>query len=291
MKLGFIGFGEVGFEISRGLNKEGLSGIVAYDPLWIDQQCGKLMNQRAQEAGVILLDTPTAVAKQSDVIIGAVPGSEALKAAMDAIPPLDNGKIYFDVSTSSALTKKKIAEAVRAKRSFFVDGAMMGPVSVQKHKVPTLISGSGCDKLIPLLTRYHMSLEKVSDIPGDAISIKLVRSIYMKGVASLAVEMLEAAAKLKVETLVLKSISGTMNATPFVETLDWLIPATAIHARRQAHEMVDVTEMMKEIGVEPTMTEATTKRLQWLVGKNLKEKFREKKPCRWEDVVQAWTDN
>ena len=49
MKLGFIGFGEVGFEISRGLNKEGLSGIVAYDPLWIDQKCGKLMNQRAQE--------------------------------------------------------------------------------------------------------------------------------------------------------------------------------------------------------------------------------------------------
>lgn len=288
MKLGFIGFGEVGYEISRGLKAEGLSGIVAFDSMAGDPKYGAQINQRAQEAGVSLLATPCEVAKHCDVVIGAVPGSRALQAAMDVIPGLAKGKIYVDVSTSAAPTKKKIAEAVAKKEADFVDGAMMGPLSVQQHKVPTLISGSGCEKLVSLLTPYNMSLEKVSDTPGDAISVKLVRSVYMKGMASLAVEMLEAAAKLKVERLVLDSISATVNAAPFEDTLNWLIPATAIHAQRQAHEMTDVTAMLKEIGVAPTMTEATTKRLLWLVDKGLKEKFREKKPGGWVDVVQAW---
>jgi 3-hydroxyisobutyrate dehydrogenase-like beta-hydroxyacid dehydrogenase len=288
MKLGFIGFGEVGFEISRGLKAEGLSGIVAFDPMATDPKYGAQINQKAQEANVSLLAFPREVAEHCDVVIAAVPGSRALQAALDVIPGLAKGKIYVDVSTSAAPTKKKIAEAVAKTEADFVDGAMMGPLSVQRHKVPTLISGNGCEKLISLLTPYNMSLEKVSDTPGDAISVKLVRSVYMKGMAALAVEMLEAAAKLKVERLVLDSISKTVNAAPFEDTLNWLIPATAIHAQRQAHEMTDVTAMLNEIGIAPTMTEATTKRLLWLVDKDLKEKFREKKPGGWADVVQAW---
>lgn len=288
MKLGFIGFGEVGFEISRGLKAEGLSGIVAFDPMAGDAKYGPPINQRAKEAGVSLLAKARAVAEHCDVVIGAVPGSRALQAALDVIPGLSKGKIYVDVSTSAAPTKKKVAEAVAAKEADFVDGAMMGPLSVQRHKVPTLISGSGCEKLIGLLAPYNMALEKVSDTPGDAISVKLVRSVYMKGMASLAVEMLEAAAKLRVERLVLDSISATVNAAPFEATLNWLIPATAIHAQRQAHEMADVTAMLKEIGVAPTMTEATATRLLWLADKGLKEKFREKKPGGWADVVEAW---
>ena len=32
MILGFIGFGEVGFELARGLKQEGLTEIIAFDP-------------------------------------------------------------------------------------------------------------------------------------------------------------------------------------------------------------------------------------------------------------------
>ncbi|MDR3589173.1 MAG: NAD(P)-binding domain-containing protein, partial [Negativicutes bacterium] len=224
MKLGFIGFGEVGFEISRGLKEEGLGGIIAFDPQARDPKHGKAVQERAKEAGVRLVETGADVERQADVINAAVPGSRALQAALDVVPELTGGKIYLDVSTSSAPTKKKIAEAVQAKKAGFVDGAMMGALSLNRHKVPTLVSGAASDELIRLLTPYHMSLEKVSDIPGDAISVKLVRSIYMKGMASLAVEMLDAATKLQVEELVLKSVSSTLNAAPFEETLDWLMP-------------------------------------------------------------------
>lgn len=288
MKLGFIGFGEVSYEMASGLKKEGLTDIVAYDPLQQDLKFSNLVNSRATNAGVRLLGTPTEVVKEAEIIFAAVPGSKALQAAIDVVSALYAGKLYVDVSTSSPQTKKNIAKAVESTGALFVDGAMMGGLSIYQHKVPTLVSGRGSDQYMALMAAYHMSLEKVSDNPGDAIAVKLVRSIYMKGIASLAVEMLEAAANLGVDSLVLKSISDMMDAASFEEMMDFLVCASAIHAERQVHEMVDVRDMLIEMGIEPIMTIATEQRLRWLASKDLKEKFSGKKPDSWQKVVDAW---
>ena len=195
MKLGFIGFGEVSFEISRGLKTEGLQDIIAFDPLRNDPKFGSLVQDRAATAGVTLLKTPAEVVAVADVIIAAVPGSKALQAAESIVGELAKGKIYADVSTSSPTAKQKIASFIEPTGARFVDGALMGGLTLQQHKVPTLVSGSGASQFIQIMTPYHMALEKVSDKAGDAIAIKLIRSVYMKGVASLEVEMLEAADK------------------------------------------------------------------------------------------------
>ena len=107
MKLGFIGFGEVGFELGRGLRQSGLTDILAFDPLLDDERFGGLVRNRAEEAGVTLLASPAAVIRQVDVIIAAVPGSQAVSAAQTAAPSLAPGQIYADVSTSTAAGKKK----------------------------------------------------------------------------------------------------------------------------------------------------------------------------------------
>lgn len=288
MNLGFIGFGEVGFELARGLKQEGLSGVVAFDPMAGDAKYGPLVQNRAKEADVALLPTPQAVAKAAEVIIAAVPGSKALAAALDLAPALKPNQVYADVSTSTAARKKQMALAIESVGALFTDGALMGGLSMQHHKVPTLLSGSGSDSFIRLLSPFGMSLTKVSDIAGDAIAIKLVRSIAMKGLASLAVETLAAATKLGVDTAVLRSIEDTLSAASFKETLDWLVTASAVHAERQVHEMNDVMLMMQEIGVEPTMTQATTRRLEWLAAKNYKAKFQGKKPREWQEVADCW---
>jgi len=288
MKLGFIGFGEVGYEISRGLKTEGLQGIVAYDIAQEEPKLGQLVRERAAKTEVTLLDTPSAVVNAADVIIAAVPGSEAVKAAESAIASLCKGKIYVDVSTSSPTAKQKIAALVEPTGALFADAGMMGALPLKQHKVPTLLSGSGASQYIEMMSPYHMSLEKVSDKAGDAIAIKLVRSVYMKGVMSLSVEMLEAATKLGVENLVLDSLSNTLDGLSFLETINYLVPSSAIHAGRQSHEMSDCMVMLNDIGVKPTMTKSTMLRLQWLADKKLKEIFQGKVPAKWEEVVQAW---
>ena len=288
MNLGFIGFGEVGFELARGLKQEGLSGIVAFDPMTGDAKYGPLVQSRAKEADVALLPTPQAVATTAEVIIAAVPGSKALAVALELAPALKPNQVYADVSTSTAANKKQMALAIESVGALFADGALMGGLSMQRHKVPTLLSGSGSERFIDLLSPFGMSLTKVSNIAGDAIAIKLVRSIAMKGLASLAVETLAAATKLGVDTAVLRSIEDTLSAASFKETLDWLVTASAVHAERQVHEMNDVMLMMQEIGVEPTMTQGTTRRLEWLAAKKYKARFHGKKPREWQEVADCW---
>lgn len=287
MNLGFIGFGEVAFEVSRGLKTEGVQEIVAYDVMKNDPKYGSFVQERAAKAAVPLLSIPEEVVRVADVIISAVPGAYALQAAEGIVAELNGHKIYADVSTSSPTTKQKIATLIAPTGAGFVDGALMGRLTAEHHKVPTLVSGSGASKFIDLMAPYHMSLKKVSDKAGDAIAIKLVRSVYMKGIASLQVEMLEAATKLQVQDLVLASVSNTMDAAPFAKTMNMLVTAGAIHAERQSHEMKDCMVMLQDLGIASIMTEATMLHLKYLASKNLKDKFHGEIPDNWEAVTQA----
>jgi len=193
-----------------------------------------------------------------------------------------------DVSASSPEVKRKIWEEIKNTEVMFVDAAMLGPLPVYQHKVPMLVSGSGSDLFMQVMKPYGMDFEKVSDIPGEATGIKLVRSIVMKGLPALFIEALEAASIMKVDHLVLKSLAASLNACSFEQTFNRLITGSAIHAQRRAHEMLNVIEMLEGIKVKPTMSKATFERLSWLASKNLKEKFGGKTPKEWREVVSAW---
>lgn len=290
MKLGFIGFGEVGFEMATGFKGEGLEGILAYDVMQGHPQFGALLQERVAKSGVTLVAAPEDVLSQVDVVIVAVPGDKALETAKGLKKDLKAGLLYVDVSASSPDVKKKIDAEVKDLGVDFVDGAMLGSLPLYKHKVPTLISGQGKDRLAEVMAPYHMKLEKISDVPGEATAIKLIRSIFMKGLPALFVEVLEAASQMKVDHLVLQSLAGTMNACPFEETFNRLVTGSAVHAARRAHEMLNVMEMLNGLHIKPTMAQATHERLNWLASKNIKEKFNGKTPATWQEVVAAWQE-
>lgn len=291
MKLGFIGFGEVGFEMAKGFGKAGLTEILAYDIMQKHPTFGALVDERVRESGVTMCTTPQDVLDNVDIVIVAVPGGKALQTASEQKSLLKRGTIYADVSASSPAIKRQIWDEIKETGVLFVDGAMLGSLVVSQQKVPTLVSGNGSDLFIERMTPYGMDLEKISEIPGEATAIKFVRSIFMKGLPALLVEVLEAASVMKVDHLVLKSIAGTMNACSFEETMNRLVTGSAVHAERRAHEMLDVVEMLENIQVRPTMSKATHERLIWLADKKIKEKFGGKTPKEWQQVVKVWGES
>jgi len=291
MRLGFIGFGEVGSEMSKGLKDAGLDRILAYDELQEHAVYGKLIKERAKASSVMLRSSAEEILKDLDLVIVAVPGDKALQTAKEIVPFLKKGMVYVDVSASSPEVKRKIWENIQYSEVSFVDGAMLGPLPVYQHKVPTLISGNGSDQYMQLMKPYGMDLEKISDVPGEATGIKLVRSIIMKGLPAIFIEAMEAASLMKVDHLVLKSVAASMNASPFEQIFNRLVTSSAIHAQRRAHEMKNVIEMLESINVKPTMSKATYDRLTWLASKNLKEKFSGKTPKDWREVVDSWENS
>ncbi|MCR8929635.1 prephenate dehydrogenase/arogenate dehydrogenase family protein [Priestia megaterium] len=287
MKLGFIGFGEAAFELSVGLKQEGLEIIFAHDVMLDHPTFGPQIKGRAIQAQVELLASPEEVLDQVDVVMVAVPADKAYEVSELLKPHLKKGCIYVDVSASTPAVKQKINNTIQEKNAFFVDAAMLGPLPVYKHKVPISASGNGVDQLISLMTSYGMNITKVSENPGDASAVKLIRSIYMKGVAALCLELLEAAHELNVEELVLDSLSETLDSKSFKETMNRLVTGTSIHALRRSIELDGSIQMLETSNLNSVMSKAAKNKLEALARLNLKEKFKGQKPDHWLEVIKA----
>lgn len=287
MKIGFIGFGEAAYNISLGLKGEGITGIIAFDKMAGDTVMGKMVAGRALEAEVTLKETAKEVAKQADIIFSAVPSSFALDVCEEIKDVLDAGKIYADVSASTPAVKEKIWNSIKATGVKFVDAAMLGSLPKDKHQVPITASGSGAENLKELMTPYGMKITTAGGKAGAASAIKLVRSIYMKGIASLMVEMLQAADAYDVSEEVVSSIAKSMDNIPFTSHLDRLVTGTAIHCHRRAAELKGSIDMLEECGFSSAMTKAAKERMEGMEKFGFAARYAEKKPGGWEEIINV----
>lgn len=289
VKLGFIGFGEAAYEMSCGFKAEG-SGVEirAFDVAYEKNKMN--FDLRAEKAGVTLVESLEDLIRDSEVIMSMVPTAYTLTTAMDALKHVKTGQLFADASTSLPNDMVVIAKAAADRGLEFTDAAMLGSLPKDKHKVPILVSGTGADRFLELMKPLGMDIEKVSDKAGDASAIKLTRSIYMKGLATLMTETLMCAYKNNIQDKIIESISGSLDGEKFIVTANRLISGNAIHSERRTHEMESVIEFAEECGIRPTMTIATKKSLEELNDLNLREYFRDSKPKGYMDVMKAMHD-
>lgn len=286
MRVGFIGYGEAAYEMSKGLKKEGLQEILAFDVMHDHEVFGDLIRRRSEDAKVKLVFSPKDVIDNSQIVIVAVPGSKALDTAKNLYEYLNDDIIYVDVSASTVKVKKDIWDLIKGKTNRFVDGAMLGPLPMHQHKVPIAASGTGTDEFIQMMSVYGMKIEKVSESAGDATAIKLIRSIFTKGLSSLLLEIIEISSKTGVTDRVIKSISSSIDEVSFEYTINRLLTSGAIHAERRAHELVGSIEMMNEYNVDSIMSQAAKVKLELFAGKNLNEIFEGKTPKSYKEFTQ-----
>ncbi|MDN5347543.1 MAG: hypothetical protein PWP65_1107 [Clostridia bacterium] len=287
LKLGIIGFGEVGSGFARGLKESGLHNIVAYDKFWDTEPFGPLIQKRAREAGVKLVDDLGELAQNCNLLIVAVATSVAKEVALETSRWLKKGQLYVDVSSSAPALKKELHDIVTPTGCKFVDVAIVGPLPVYGHKVPMLACGDGAELFKELCSPYGMDITVIGKHPGQASAIKMFRSIFMKGIEALFLEMLLAAYKYNADEQVLASIAETLEKTPFIASANRYVTGDAIHAARRVHEMEGVISTLREMGIEPIMSEATKRRLEWSAGLGLKEYFGGQTPSSYKEVLAA----
>ena len=164
---------------------------------------------------------------------------------------------------------------------------MLGSLPKDKHKVPITASGNGAKVFQELMTPYGMKITLAGDKAGAASAIKLVRSIYMKGIAALMIEMLEAANAYGVEDEVIASISKSMDNIPFTSHLDRLVKGTAIHCKRRAAELKGSIAMLEECGRTAEMTTAAKEKMENLVSYDFAALNVEQPIQGWKDVLDV----
>lgn len=285
IKLGFIGFGEAAYNISAGLLSEGITGIIAYDTMADIHPMCELIHQRAKEAEVTLFSGIEDIARQAEIIIVSVPSSYTMEVCRSLVGSLHPGQLYVDVGASTPEIKKKEWELLKYTGVLFSDSAMLGSLPLERHKVPIVASGNGAEMFRDLFTPYGMKVNVVGENPGEASAIKLVRSIFMKGIAALMIEMLEGSEAHNVSEQVINSISASLDGIAFKDHLKRLVTGTAIHAHRRAAELGGSIKMLEEAGLSCHMTEASQKRHAMLEQYGFAERFVDSKPNGWKEIL------
>ena len=287
MNIGFIGFGEAAYNIALGFSQNGTTGIRANDAMMNHPVMGQQVHTRAAEAQVELVEDAKEVARWADVLFAAVPSSFTMDVCNTVKDVLRPGQIYADVSASTPATKIAIWDKIKDTGVLFADAAMLGSLPQDKHRVPITASGNGAAKFKETMEPLGMRITLAGEKAGSASAIKLVRSIFMKGIASLMIETMQAADAYDVSKEIVASLSKSLDGIPFEQHLNRLVTGTAIHCSRRAAELKGSIAMLEESKLSPDMATAAKHRHEALAPYKFAEKYVSSKPAGWQEIIEA----
>jgi 3-hydroxyisobutyrate dehydrogenase-like beta-hydroxyacid dehydrogenase len=230
LRVAVLGLGEAGSRLAADLASAG-ADVHSYDPT---------TGGAAAEA-----------VAGSDVVLSVNTSEAALEAAESARAALGADAVFADLNTASPARKREIAKVVGGER--FADVALLGPVPARGIATPALASGPGAQAFADALEPLGMPVDVVSDRVGDAATLKLLRSVFMKGLAASAVESVRAAEAAGHAEWLKQEIAAVIGRP----LLDRLLAGSQAHATRRVDEMEAASDVLRELGIEPRIAEAS----------------------------------
>ncbi|GAB3324187.1 NAD(P)-dependent oxidoreductase [Geodermatophilus aquaeductus] len=233
--IAVLGLGEAGSEIARDLVAAG-ADVRGYDPLGIVVD------------GVAPRGSEAEAVADADLVLSVNSSHDAMTALGNALPALRPGTLWADLNTASPGLKVALAERAAGHGVDVVDVALMSPVPGRGLRTPMLVSGEAADRYVGLVTALGAEAEVQEGPVGTAISRKLLRSVFYKGLAAAVVEALRGAEAAGCADWLRGNIAAELTGFD-ARTVDRLVEGTRVHARRRADEMAAATEQLEELGV------------------------------------------
>ena len=262
----FIGFGEAATAFTKGWCGADLApALKAYDVKTDDDALkdSKLADYNAQkiEGCIDAKDAITGAA----LIFSMVTADQAAAAAANTALYIEQGQYYFDCNSCAPETKKANAKLINAAGGRYVDVAVMAPVYPKMHQTPLLICGEYAQEALDIFDRLDMKAKIVEGEIGQASSIKMVRSIMIKGLEALNAECLLAARKLGIDETILISLEKSFPEFGWHKRAGYMLERMMQHGVRRAAEMREVALTVEQLGLNNSMAKATVE-WQQLIG-------------------------
>lgn len=220
--IGFVGFGEAGSTIARGLKSAGPVSdvrIFAYD-----------IRPKTSDIATIVA-SPRELSASADVIFSTVTSSSALDAAKQNAPHLTARHTYADLNSVSPALKQDIDRVISGTGAHFVEVAVMAPVGPYAHKVPMLLGGAGAKAFVETMAPFGMTMEILEGAKvGSAAAVKMCRSIVVKGIEALLFECVMAATKFDADGLVFASLKETWPGIDWKKLADYTSGRVVVHS-------------------------------------------------------------
>ncbi len=245
MKTIILGGGVVGQCYAQALAAQGhaLAGFC-------DPQPGDALRALAQAHGAPIHAEPGAWMQGAELAVSAVFGTAALGVARAALAHLPRGALYVDMTTADPEDMVRADQIAQAGGHRFVDVAITGAVNLSGARTPLLCAGGSAAEVAALLGACGAPIRTVGARPGDAASLKLLRSIFTKGMEALAVECLVTAERkgLRAE---LHEVLSDIDEGSLRETMESMVRTHIPHAARRRNEVIEAQRQMRLAGVAP----------------------------------------
>jgi 3-hydroxyisobutyrate dehydrogenase-like beta-hydroxyacid dehydrogenase len=256
--IAFLGFGEAAQAFLTGwrTQPEFSAHVLAYDAKTDSSDPNVRDAKRADYANAGVEGAISAAAAVTDarMIFSVVTADQAHAAILAAAPGLAPGALVFDCNSCAPQTKVRSAAKVEAAGGRYVDVAVMSPVHPRLHRTPLLISGPHAAAAASALASLDMSPAIHEGPVGSSSSVKMIRSVMIKGLEALVCECVFAGRRAGVDAAVLASLDETFPGFDWKKRAAYMLERVTTHGVRRAAEMREVALTVDELGLEGVMS-------------------------------------
>lgn len=254
MHFCFLGFGEAGraFQESLKALEPGLR-FSAWDILLADPATAPAMRKEIASRNVAEIAAEGLCG--ADWVFSAVTADQSYVALESIAPYLRPGQIVVDINSVSPDRKRKSAELVEGTGAMYLDMAVMAPVHPRGHAAPVIVAGHCLAVAHPVLQRLGFNFHEAGNEPGQATAIKMVRSLFVKGLEAITVETLLAAHASGCYEEILASLSESYPGLGWPDFAFYQFERTLRHGKRRAAEMRESAVTLSALGLNGRLAE------------------------------------
>lgn len=254
-RIAFLGFGEAAraFRATLAATDASLT-FEAYD-IEIDGPGRGGMASAMVEAGVTCRDKAADLGG-AEWLFSAVTADQSLLATEPLLTALGPGTTLVDINSVSPGRKRETAARVMATGARYLDMAVMAPVHPRGHRTPVLVTGAALGEAAGFLDRLGFDWHRAGDTPGEATAVKMVRSVFVKGLEAVTAEALIAAERAGCREAILASLSASYPGLGWPDHAAYVLDRTLSHGTRRAAEMRESAITLAELGLTARLAEA-----------------------------------
>jgi len=251
--VAFIGFGEAAIAFVKGWDRAAITKISAFDTAtqWPESRADKLNDY--DTVGVEGCDSLEAAITGAGLVFSLVTADQAAAVAKAVAERIEPGQYFLDGNSCSPDTKRRNAALIEAAGGHYLDVAVMAPVYPTLHKTPLLVSGLDETSVRDIFTALDMNAHFVEGGVGGASTIKMIRSVMIKGLEALSAECLLAARQAGVDQTIIQSLEKSYPGFGWQEQSGYMLERMMQHGVRRAAEMREVAATIDELGISSAM--------------------------------------
>lgn len=252
--IAFIGFGEAAQAFA-------VVGARAYDVKTGTAAGRDAKRADYQRCGVTGCDSALDALTGATIALSLVTADQALPAAQDCAGLLPPDALWLDMNSVAPDTKRAAAAAIHAAGARYVDVAILAPVHPPRRAVPLLLSGPHAGAGATALADLGFSSVRI--IPGGigaASSVKMIRSVMVKGLEALTAEWILAAEAAGIREEAVAALNASWPGIDWAAQADYNLDRMMTHGTRRAAEMEEVVATLDALGTGAAMTRGTVAR-------------------------------